>query len=84
VVHLLCDLVLLYEAAIIMRIVLSWFPLKPGGLPARANGGLGAVTDPLLVPLRRILPRTGMIDLSPLIALLGLEIIVRQLILGCR
>jgi YggT family protein len=83
VVRLLCDLVLLYEVAIILRIVLSWFPLRSGGFPAKANGVLVAVTDPVLVPLRRILPRTGLIDLSPLVALLALEIVVRQLILRC-
>jgi YggT family protein len=83
VVRLLCDLVLLYEAAIILRIVLSWFPLRPGGFPARANVVLVTLTDPVLAPLRRVLPRTGVIDLSPLVALLALEIVVRQLILRC-
>jgi YggT family protein len=80
---LLCTLTLLYEAAIIIRIVLSWFPLSRGGAIARINDVLVTITDPVLTPLRKILPRTGVIDLTPLVALLGLEIIVRQLILGC-
>ena len=82
--RLLCTLTLLYEAAIIIRIVLSWFPLSSGGAIARINDVLVTITDPVLAPLRNVLPRTGVIDLTPLVALLGLEIVLRQLILGCR
>nr|MBA2489422.1 YggT family protein [Chloroflexota bacterium] len=34
-------------------------------------------TEPFLAPLRRVLPQTGMIDLSPLIAILVLGVLVR-------
>jgi YggT family protein len=80
---ILCQLTLLYEVAIILRIVFSWFPISQGGPVAKVNGVLVAVTDPVLVPLRRVLPSTGVIDLSPLVALLTLEIVVRQLVLRC-
>jgi YggT family protein len=80
---LLCNLTLLLVIAIWIRVILSWFPLNPTGIPARINTALGVVTDPVLQPIRRILPSTGFIDLSPLIAALGIEIVVRQLLLGC-
>ncbi|KPP93082.1 MAG: YggT family protein [Rhodobacteraceae bacterium HLUCCA08] len=37
--------------------------------------GLQRLLDPIYAPIRRILPDMGGIDLSPLVALLGLEII---------
>lgn len=54
---------------IIARSLLSWFP------NARGNPFIEIVfhlTDPILVPLQRIIPRLGMIDLSPMIATLVL------------
>lgn len=47
------------------------------------NDFLFRITEPLLAPIRRILPKTGMIDLSPLILilLLGfLENVLQQFI----
>jgi YggT family protein len=40
---------------------------------------LDSLVQPLLNPIRRILPSTGMIDLSPLILLILLEVIGRGL-----
>lgn len=37
--------------------------------------GLNRLLDPIYAPIRRILPNMGGIDLSPLVALLGIEII---------
>jgi YggT family protein len=42
---------------------------------------LYALTDPILSPIRRFIPAIGGVDLSPLIALIGLEFL-RQLVLG--
>jgi YggT family protein len=50
---------------------------------ARINGLLVTITEPLMAPVRRLLPRTGGFDLSPIIVFLVLEFIVRGLILGC-
>jgi YggT family protein len=36
---------------------------------------LGKVTEPMLNPIRRILPNLGGIDISPIIAILGLQFI---------
>ena len=59
---------------VIARVVVSW--LAPTG-----GGGLVAfiyqATEPILAPIRRVLPSTGGIDWSPLIAMLILGAIVR-------
>ena len=36
---------------------------------------LNAILDPILRPIRRILPDTGMIDLSPIILIIGLQVV---------
>lgn len=41
---------------------------------------LNAILDPFLRPIRRILPDTGMIDLSPLVLIIGLQLLVRVLV----
>jgi YggT family protein len=59
---------------LITRVVMSW--TNP-----RGGGGLTAfvyqVTEPILAPIRRVLPPTGGIDWSPLIAMLILGVILR-------
>jgi YggT family protein len=81
--ELLCQLVLYFEIILWIRVILSWFPISPGGVMARINGLLVTITEPLMAPVRRLLPRTGGFDLSPIIVFLVLEFIVRGLILGC-
>jgi YggT family protein len=80
--RVLCQLVLVFQVVIIGRVLLSWFPLKPGGAMARVNGVLVTVTEPVLGPLRRILPRVGMLDLSPLVAILLISVL-SNLLLKC-
>lgn len=59
---------------VIGRVLLSW--INPGfeGPVARF---LFETTEPLLAPIRRVLPSTGMIDLSPLVLMLVLGVLVR-------
>ena len=56
---ILCRLLLAYQIVILGRVLLSWFPLQPGGFMAKVNHVLIRLTEPLLGPLRRILPRAG-------------------------
>lgn len=58
--------------AIIARVILSWFPMRPGN-PVLVF--LYTITEPILAPLRRILPPLGMIDLSPLVAIITLQVL---------
>ncbi len=81
--EVLCLLLNLYVIAIVLRMVLSWFPLEPGGIVAQTSMVLRRVTDPVLEPLRRTLPPLGPIDISPMIAIIGLQVVVGRLILQC-
>jgi len=66
------DVVLtLFIYVIVIRVVLSWIIRpNPYAAPNPVLHFLSAVTDPLLRPLRRILPRLGPLDLSPMAAIL--------------
>jgi YggT family protein len=71
------DLLTLYILIIFVSSLLSWFPTtsSDGGL-ATAKLVLARLTEPVLRPLRSIIPRTSMgVDFSPFIAILILYII---------
>ena len=67
--------------AIFLRAVLSWFPIDRSGTLLR---GLDAVTEPVLEPLRRLIPRVGMVDISSMIAILVLYGLLSVLQSGAR
>jgi YggT family protein len=59
---------------LIARVILSWTnPMGGGGLTAFVY----QATEPILAPIRRVLPPTGGIDWSPLIAMLLIGVVVR-------
>jgi YggT family protein len=55
--------------AIIARALLSWFPVRPGNPFYALAVILHQITEPILAPLRRIIPMIGMIDISPMVAM---------------
>lgn len=63
--------------AIIARALLSWFPVRPGNPFYALAVILHQITEPILAPLRRIIPMIGMIDISPLVAILLLGFLQR-------
>ena len=67
--------------AILIRVLLSWLPMANVRIDPYnpAIRLLFSITDPILEPLRKY-TTVGMIDLSPIVALLGLEFIRRMLI----
>ncbi|APZ43556.1 YggT family protein [Acidihalobacter ferrooxydans] len=80
--ELLSLLIYLYIGAIIVMALLSWVSMAGGGYnPIAAL--LDTLTRPLLAPIRKVVPLIGMVDLSPLIALLALNaalILVRSVL----
>jgi YggT family protein len=58
--------------AIIIRALLSWFPIDRNN-PLIAI--LDQITEPVLAPLRQVVPRIGMIDITPLVAILLLQLL---------
>jgi YggT family protein len=69
-------LLIAFEVAVLGRVLLSW--VDPRG---RSSVGqfLITATEPVLAPIRRLLPPSGMLDLAPLIVLLILGAAVRAL-----
>jgi YggT family protein len=67
-------LVMVLWLLVISRVLLSWINPRFEGPVARF---LYETTEPMLAPIRRLLPQTGMIDFSPLILMLVLGVIVR-------
>ena len=68
-IKLLCQIL---TWVIILRVILSWFSPRPTNRLAII---LYRVTEPLLAPLRRIIPRAGMFDFTPLVAIILLQLI---------
>ncbi len=72
---LLCNLLLIYMVVLFGRAILSWFPIEPGSIWASIGNVLIQLTEPLLAPLRRVIPAMGMFDVSFLVLFLGIQII---------
>lgn len=72
-------LISLYIWVLIIAALLSWFPSTPGATLGSIQRGLRVVTEPLLRPLRLILPRPRVggvaIDFSVMVAIIGLQIV---------
>ena len=58
--------------AIIGRALLSWFD---PGMQTAVGRLLRDVTEPIIAPIRQIVPRMGMLDISPIVALVLLRLI---------
>jgi YggT family protein len=69
---ILCALVTAYIVVLFARAIMSWIPIRPGTPWATLYGLLLDLTEPLLVPMRRVIPPAGMFDLSFLVLMLGL------------
>ncbi|HET7182169.1 MAG TPA: YggT family protein [Candidatus Limnocylindrales bacterium] len=62
---------------ILARVILSW--IDPGGRGRFASLVI-SLTEPILGPIRRALPRTGMFDWSPMIVLVILSLLMRYVV----
>ena len=58
--------------AILIKALISWFPISPTSPFVRV---LDDITEPILGPLRRVVPRIGMLDITPIVAMFILEIL---------
>ncbi len=68
---------MLYSYAIIIYILMSWFP---GARESSIGQMLGSIVEPYLEPFRKIIPPIGgMIDISPIVAIIVLQMAMRGL-----
>ena len=58
-----CAAITIYIVILLLRAVFSWFPPPSGGM-ATFYRILMDLTEPVLAPLRRMIPPAGMFDLS--------------------
>ena len=73
VIQILATLIQLYSYVLLARIILSWIPNVD-----RSNQIvqlLYQITEPVLEPVRRVIPRLGMLDISPIVVFVGLHIL---------
>ena len=74
-----CRLLDAYLIVMFARIILSWFPISPQSGMATVYGFLYSITEPILGPIRRVIPPLGMggmgLDLSPLVVFFGISIL---------
>jgi YggT family protein len=66
-----------YSFILLGRVLLSWLPIDPYNPIARV---LYQLTEPVLAPIRRLLPPAGMMDFSPIVAFVLLIIVERVVI----
>jgi YggT family protein len=82
-VSIICRLLEAYLILMFARIIMSWFPIAPDSGMATVYGFLYSITEPLLGPIRRIIPPMGVggmgLDLSPLIVFFGITILQRAI-----
>ena len=72
---LICSLISVYYIILFARVILSWFPMQPGTAMASIGSIIYQLTEPVMGPVRRIIPTIGMIDISPIVVFFGLRIL---------
>lgn len=72
---ILCWAITAYMLVLVVRAVLSWFPLRPDSGFAVVARIVRDLTEPVLQPLRAVIPPAGMFDLSFLVLFIALAIL---------
>ena len=72
---ILCAILTVFIVVLVVRAVLSWFPIRPGTGLAQLNGILFDLTEWALRPMRQIIPPVGMFDISFMVLLFGLFLV---------
>ncbi len=67
----------LFEFILLARVLLSWFPNFDRSNPIIRF--IYDITEPILKPVRDLLPQTGMVDFSPLVVFLIITVLLRLL-----
>lgn len=66
---LLCEILTII---ILIRVVMSWFSPQPTNIISNI---VYQITEPILAPLRRIIPRVGIFDFTPMVAIILFQVI---------
>ncbi len=74
---LLIQLLDIYSLIVFGSVIISWIQLPPDNPVANF---LHSMTEPLLAPVRQIMPDMGGLDFSPLVLLFGIRLVRSALI----
>jgi YggT family protein len=66
-----------YSFVVLLAVIASWLRLPPEHPLVRVTS---ALTEPLLGPIRRVLPSVGGLDFSPLLLLFALRLLERLVV----
>jgi len=81
--EILCVAILLFEFVFLLRLVLSFFPIQPDTSWGAVRSMSVAATEPLVMPVRRVVPPLpgGMagFGIAELLILIGLQIVAQIL-----
>ena len=70
-----------YTVVIFVYVLMSWLPNTASGAIGQVYRALGTICDPYLDLFRRFIPPIGgVLDISPIIALLVLQLVVRLIV----
>ena len=69
--------------AILASVIMSWVTMfaPDSQIVESINGVLKQMTEPVLGPLRRVVPPLGMFDLTPMVALILLQFVIKGLLI---
>ena len=65
-----------YTLVLLVSVALSWLRLSPGNPVVRV---VTRLTEPVLAPIRKVMPDLGGFDLSPMVVLFGIQMVKRLL-----
>ena len=69
IIRILCDVLTI---VILLRVIVSWYSPRPTNMLVVI---LYRLTEPILAPIRRVIPRLGPFDFSPLVAIILIRLI---------
>lgn len=73
---LLIQVLQIYNFILLARVLMSWFPIDRSNRTVdQIVGFLYDITEPVLAPVRDLMPRGVMIDFSPIIVFIGINIL---------
>lgn len=75
IIKLLELLLNVYIFALIIQAVISWVNPGAHSMQNPMVSVLNSLTSPVVNPIRRVMPPVGMVDLSPMVAILGLYVL---------
>lgn len=73
-VPIICAILKLYILVMLGRAITSFFPVTPGTAFAQIVEVLYRLTEPVLGPVRKVIPPLGMFDLSFLVVLIAIQV----------